>query len=51
MRHFKQMLRKADNAYVRDFKLDKEKVQGCGPRLRAALGQVSALLAAEAAAA
>ena len=48
VRHFKQMLRKADNAYVRDYKLDKDKVDACGPRMNKALVQVRALLAAEA---
>lgn len=48
VRHFKQMLRKADNTFVKDYKLAKDKVDACGPRVSQALRQVQELLEAEA---
>ena len=48
VRHFKQMLRKADNTYVRDYWIPKEKVEACSARLQVALEQVRELLTAEA---
>ncbi|KAG1663277.1 hypothetical protein FOA52_006318 [Chlamydomonas sp. UWO 241] len=48
VRHFKAMLRKADNTFVSDHALPAELLVTARPRLVAALGQVQALLAAEA---
>lgn len=46
--HFKQMLRKADNKYVRDYKLSKESMDRCTGYVESALEQMTALLEAEA---
>ncbi|KAF5837997.1 P-loop containing nucleoside triphosphate hydrolase protein [Dunaliella salina] len=48
VRHFKQMLRKADNTYVRNFKLAPGAADSFKPALEAALKQVQDLLEAEA---
>jgi len=48
VRHFKQMLRKADNTYVRDYWIPKDKLDASSTRLHKALEQVRELLAAEA---
>ncbi|KAG2486916.1 hypothetical protein HYH03_014415 [Edaphochlamys debaryana] len=50
MRHFKAMIRKADNNFVREMKLPPEQVEGFRPALQGALQQLEALLAAERAA-
>ncbi|GFR41488.1 hypothetical protein Agub_g2179 [Astrephomene gubernaculifera] len=47
MRHFKAMIRKADNNYVRELKLVPERVESFRPALSGALQQLEALLAAE----
>ena len=47
--HFKQMIRKVDNRFVKDWKGGtREKIEACQPRLDSALNQVQELLAAEA---
>ncbi|GLC33193.1 hypothetical protein PLESTB_000360700 [Pleodorina starrii] len=50
MRHFKAMLRKADNNFLRDLKLPPERLEGLRPALAGALQQLEELLAAERAA-
>lgn len=47
MRHFKAMLRKVDNNFLREFKLPPERVEAMRPVLDVALLQVEELLAAE----
>ncbi|KAG2450423.1 hypothetical protein HYH02_004925 [Chlamydomonas schloesseri] len=47
MRHFKAMIRKADNNFVRELKLPAERVESFRPALAGALQQLEALLAAE----
>lgn len=47
MRHFKDMLRKADNNYVRDFKLSRDVVTGLGDAVAAALEQMRRRLGGE----
>ncbi|MEW5301961.1 MAG: hypothetical protein WDW36_004784 [Sanguina aurantia] len=46
--HFKQMLRKADNKYVKDYKLSEESMDRCTGCVESALEQMTALLQAEA---
>eukprot|EP00197_Chlamydomonas_leiostraca_P015958 CAMPEP_0202884200 /NCGR_PEP_ID=MMETSP1391-20130828/40555_1 /ASSEMBLY_ACC=CAM_ASM_000867 /TAXON_ID=1034604 /ORGANISM="Chlamydomonas leiostraca, Strain SAG 11-49" /LENGTH=378 /DNA_ID=CAMNT_0049567343 /DNA_START=12 /DNA_END=1145 /DNA_ORIENTATION=- len=48
VRHFKQMLRKADNTYVKDYKLPQGAADEMKPALDRALQQASELLTAEA---
>ncbi|GIL44666.1 hypothetical protein Vafri_2160 [Volvox africanus] len=47
MRYFKAMLRKADNNYLREYKLQPERVEALRPALAGALQQLEELLAAE----
>lgn len=47
VRHFKDMLRKADNNFVKDHKMKPEEVNALKPQLGAALAQVQELLALE----
>ncbi|KXZ56228.1 hypothetical protein GPECTOR_1g199 [Gonium pectorale] len=50
MRHFKAMIRKADNNFVHELKLPGEQVEAFRPALAGALAQLEELLAAERAA-
>mmetsp|Transcript_17221 Transcript_17221/g.44704 ORF Transcript_17221/g.44704 Transcript_17221/m.44704 type:complete len:181 (-) Transcript_17221:45-587(-) len=47
MRHFKAMLRKADNTFVRDYALDAGELDALRPQLGEVLGTVRQRLAAE----
>lgn len=47
VRHFKLMLRKVDNSYVKDFKMKPDVFQPLEPKLERALQQVQELLAEE----
>uniref|UniRef100_A0A7S1T4D8 RNA helicase n=1 Tax=Tetraselmis chuii TaxID=63592 RepID=A0A7S1T4D8_9CHLO len=48
MRHFKSMLRKADNTFVRDYVVEAEYVDTLRPQLEGVLDQVKSRMAAEA---
>eukprot|EP00951_Prasinocladus_malaysianus_P004325 scaffold30407_cov41-Prasinocladus_malaysianus.AAC.1 len=48
MKHFKAMLRKADNTYVMDHSIPKEELDGLRPHMTPALEAVQATLEAEA---
>ncbi len=49
VRHFKGLLRKVDNAYVRDYALDKGALEALRPGVAHALGVLQAYLSAHAA--
>lgn len=48
MKHFKMMLRKADNTYVRELVIGKEAVEALRPQLQGLLGEVAERLREEA---
>ncbi|GAX75525.1 hypothetical protein CEUSTIGMA_g2968.t1 [Chlamydomonas eustigma] len=48
VRHFKQMLHKADNTFVRDYRISREILESCSGSLRKAILQVQELLSEEA---